>query len=104
MGKSTTARFFAEAGAPVYDADRAVHRLYAGEAVPLVEAAFPGVSTAAGIDRDALAKRVLARDPKFVAQEENANDNGERQSATDVSQREAPCRNGVHLFVAGNFR
>jgi dephospho-CoA kinase len=59
MGKSTTAGFFAEAGAPVYDADAAVHRLYGGEAVPLVEAAFPGVGTAAGIDRSALAKRVL---------------------------------------------
>jgi dephospho-CoA kinase len=59
MGKSATAGLFAEAGAPVYDADAAVHRLYAGEAVPLIESAFPGVSTAAGIDRGALAKRVL---------------------------------------------
>jgi dephospho-CoA kinase len=59
MGKSTTAQFFAEEGVPVYDADAAVHRLYAGKAVPLVEAAFPGVSTATGIDRNELAKRVV---------------------------------------------
>lgn len=65
MGKSTTARFFAEAGVPVHDADAAVHRLYAGEAVPLVEAAFPGVSSEAGIDRGELAKRVVA-DPEAL--------------------------------------
>jgi dephospho-CoA kinase len=59
MGKSTTARFFAEAGVPVHDADLAVHRLYAGEAAPKVEAEFPGVSNAEGIDRDKLARRVL---------------------------------------------
>jgi dephospho-CoA kinase len=66
MGKSTTARFFAEAGVPVHDADAAVHRLYVGAAVPLVEAAFPGVSTAAGIDRGELAKRVVG-DPLALA-------------------------------------
>jgi dephospho-CoA kinase len=59
MGKTATARLFAEAGAPVHDADATVHRLYAGEAASLVEAAFPGVSTAAGIDRGELAKRVV---------------------------------------------
>lgn len=65
MGKSTTARFFAEAGIPVHDADAAVHRLYAGEAAPLVEAAFPGVSAATGIDRGELAKRVVG-DPEAL--------------------------------------
>jgi dephospho-CoA kinase len=65
MGKSTTARFFAEAGVPVHDADSAVHRLYAGDAAATIEAEFPGVSGAQGIDRDKLAKRVLG-DPEAL--------------------------------------
>jgi dephospho-CoA kinase len=59
MGKSTTAKFFAEEGVPVHDADAAVHRLYRGEAVPLIEAAFPGTTADGKVDRDKLAKRVL---------------------------------------------
>jgi dephospho-CoA kinase len=65
MGKSTTARFFAEAGVPVHDADSAVHRLYAGDAAAIIEAEFPGVSGAQGIDRDKLAERVLG-DPEAL--------------------------------------
>jgi dephospho-CoA kinase len=65
MGKSTTARFFAEAGMPVHDADLTVHRLYTGEAAAVIEAEFPGVSNAQGIDRDKLARRVLA-DPEAL--------------------------------------
>jgi len=65
MGKSTTSRFFAEAGVPVHDADAAVHRLYAGDAAAIIEAEFPGVSGAQGIDRDKLAKRVLG-DPEAL--------------------------------------
>lgn len=59
MGKTTTARFFADAGVPVHDADAAVHRLYEGEAVDDIEAAFPGTTAGGKVDRDKLARHVL---------------------------------------------
>ena len=59
MGKSTTAKLFAEAGVPVYDADAAVHQLYEGEAAPAVEAAFPGTTANGKVDRVKLAARVV---------------------------------------------
>lgn len=59
MGKSTTAKMFADAGIPVHDSDEAVHRLYAGAAAPLVEKAFPGTVKDGVVDRTALAAKVL---------------------------------------------
>ena len=59
MGKSTTAGFFAAAGIPVWDADAAVHRLYApgGAAVAPLASLFPEVARD-GIDRMALKSRI----------------------------------------------
>lgn len=64
MGKTTTAQMFRAAGHPVWDADAAVHRLYApaGGAVAPVAAAFPQALRDGGIDRDAL-KAAIADDP-----------------------------------------
>jgi dephospho-CoA kinase len=59
MGKSRTASFFAEAGVPVHDSDAAVHALYEGEAVPLIESAFPGATFGGKVDRAKLAAMVL---------------------------------------------
>jgi len=59
MGKSTTATLFAEAGVPVYDADAAVHRLYEGEAVAAIEAAFPGTTANGKVDRNRLSACVV---------------------------------------------
>ena len=59
MGKSTTAKLFAEAGVPVYDADATVHRLYEGEAAPAIEAAFPGTIVDGKVDRNRLSARVV---------------------------------------------
>jgi dephospho-CoA kinase len=59
MGKSTTMQLFAEQGVPVYDADAAVHAVYAGAAVPVVEAAFPGTTADGKVDRQKLSAKVL---------------------------------------------
>jgi dephospho-CoA kinase len=65
MGKSTTAKLFAEAGVPVYDADAIVHRIYQGEAAPVIEAAFPGTTADGKVDRARLSAKVV-HDPAAI--------------------------------------
>jgi dephospho-CoA kinase len=67
MGKSTTAKLFAEAGVPVYDADATVHQLYEGEAASAIEAAFPGTTSDGKVDRNKLSARVV-HDPVALKQ------------------------------------
>ena len=60
-GKSTVLAAFAALGVPTFSSDEAVHDLYRGAAVPVVEALFPGVSHNGAIDRGELAKRIVER-------------------------------------------
>ncbi|MPQ94270.1 dephospho-CoA kinase [Thioclava sp. JE_KL1] len=72
MGKSTTAAMFAEAGIPVWDADRTVHDLYAkgGAAVAPIAAAFPSAVKDGAVDRAEL-KKLLASDKKALTRLES---------------------------------
>ena len=65
MGKSTTAKLFAEAGVPVYDADATVHQIYQGEAAPAIQAAFPGTAVDGEVDRSRLSAKVV-HDPEVI--------------------------------------
>ncbi|HEX8216674.1 MAG TPA: dephospho-CoA kinase [Allosphingosinicella sp.] len=72
MGKSTVAAMFAEEGVPVFDADSAVHRLQGpeGTLVARIEAHFPGTTGTQGVDRTALAERVLGEPARLRTLEE----------------------------------
>lgn len=66
MGKTTVAAHIASRGIPVLDSDSIVHRLYAGDAVPHIEAAFPGTTAAGAVDRAKLSAALLAEDGGFA--------------------------------------
>jgi dephospho-CoA kinase len=63
MGKTTTARLFAEAGVAVHDADATVHKLYEGVAAGAIEAAFPGSTRDGKVDRALLGQQVVGNPP-----------------------------------------
>lgn len=58
MGKTTTAQLFAQEGAKIFDADAAVHELYATSAIAPIAARFPGAVVKNAIDRAALAREI----------------------------------------------
>jgi dephospho-CoA kinase len=89
MGKSTAADFFAEAGVPVHDADAVVHRLYAGEAAPLIEAAFPGTTRGGTVDRTRLAERVVGDKPALARLEAIVHPLVRREEERFLAQAEA---------------
>ncbi len=68
-GKSTVLKEFAVLGVPTFSSDEAVHELYRGDAVPVVEALFPGVSHSGAIDRAELSKRLLQSPERLKALE-----------------------------------
>lgn len=68
-GKSTVLAAFAALGVPTFSSDAAVHALYEAEAVPVVEALFPGVTTAGRVDRTELSRRLVAHPEKLRALE-----------------------------------
>ena len=65
MGKSTIAGRLLTLGVPVCDADAIVHDLYEGEAVPSIEAEFPGTAVDGTVDRRLLSQQLMARADGF---------------------------------------
>ncbi|MCZ7446681.1 dephospho-CoA kinase [Agrobacterium rhizogenes] len=70
MGKTTTAKLFAEEGVPVLDSDEVVHGLYRAEAVPLIEADFPGTTISGMVDRQKLGDMLRQNPANFTRLEE----------------------------------
>lgn len=69
MGKSTTSAMFKDLGVPIWDADAAVHRLYApdGAAIPPLQALIPEAVGPEGVDRTVLTRKIL-QDPGLLKQ------------------------------------
>lgn len=70
MGKTTTARLFAQEGVSVLDSDEVVHALYRAEAVPLIETAFPGTTVSGTVDRQKLGDILRQNPANFTKLEE----------------------------------
>ena len=72
MGKSTTARMFADEGVPVWDADAAVHKLYAAEqpAMTAIARMFPQAIVDGAVSRQQL-RKIIAESPENLDRIQN---------------------------------
>lgn len=98
MGKSTTTAMFADHGALIWNADEAVHRLYApgGAAVAPIGEAFPGVVADGAVDRTLLAEALGRDDQAFRRLEAIVHPLVARGRLADLAAAEA---RGVRLAV-----
>jgi dephospho-CoA kinase len=98
MGKSTTTAMFADEGALVWNADDAVHRLYAkgGAAVGPVGEAFPGVVVDGAVERTRLAEALGRDEPAFRILEAIVHPLVMQGRLADLAEAEA---RGVRLAV-----
>lgn len=96
-GKSTVLGVFAERGLPVFSSDDVVHELYRGEAVPLVEALFPGVTHDGEIDRKELSRRLVGHPEALKALESTVHPLVRKHLAAFFAEAEAA---GAPLAVA----
>ena len=69
MGKSAAAEHLRSRGLPVFDADAAVHALYEGAAVPLIEKEFPGTTSQGKVDRSKLGMAVMTNPERLAVLE-----------------------------------
>ncbi len=98
MGKTETSRMFQRLQIPTYDADDAVHQLYAkgGEAVKAIDKLCPDVIVNGKVDRHKLSQKII-RDPKLIPLIENIVHPLVRKKQTEFV--ETSKRNGARLIV-----
>ncbi len=96
-GKSTVAGMFAKRDIPIYDADKGVHDLYEGEAVPVVGAHFPDAIIDGKIDRQALSKLVLGDKEKLAQLEKLVHPLVHQKNACVFGSKQASWRKACDL-------